>query len=127
MKNYSIKPFVKKIKKPWGWETVFTEPKSPYTGKIIFVRRGARLSLQYHDQKEETICLLWGKAEIWLEDNQGKIRRLPMEVEKGYRIKRKQKHRLVALEESCFLEVSQPEKGTTYRLEDDYGRSNETK
>lgn len=127
MINFSIKPFAKKVKKPWGWELIFTQPESQYTGKIIFVRAGARLSLQYHDQKEETLCLLSGKAEIWLEDNQRQIRHLPMKPQKGYRIKRYQKHRLAALEDSYFLEVSEPEKGNTYRLEDDYGRGNETK
>jgi len=127
MKNFSIKPFAQKVEKPWGWEIILTQPESQYTGKIIFVRAGARLSLQYHNQKEETICLFSGKAEIWLEDDQGQIHHLPMEPRKGYRIKRYQKHRLAALEDSYFLEVSEPEKGTTYRLEDDYGRKNEIK
>ncbi len=128
MKRYfSLKPYQKRVKKPWGWEIILTRKESSYTGKIIFVRRGSRLSLQYHDQKEETLCLFSGQAEIWLEDNQGKIHHLPMESQKGYRINRYQKHRLVALTDSYFFEVSEPEKGTTYRLEDDYGRKNEKK
>ncbi len=94
-------------------------------GKILFIKKGCRLSLQYHDQKEETLCLFQGKAKIRLEDKKGQIKTLYMKPQMGYTILKGQKHRLEALEDSFIFEVSSPEKGTTYRLEDDYQRQSE--
>ncbi len=94
-------------------------------GKILFIKKGCRLSLQYHDQKEETLCLFQGKAKIWLEDEKGQIKPLYMKPQMGYTILKGQKHRLEALEDSFVFEVSSSEKGTTYRLEDDYQRRSE--
>ena len=118
-------PYAQKINKPWGYEIVFTPKNLERVGKILFIKKGCRLSLQYHDQKEETLCLFQGKAKIWLEDKKGQIKTLYMKPQMGYTILKGQKHRLEALEDSFVFEVSSPEKGTTYRLEDDYQRGTE--
>ena len=120
-----ISPYSQKINKPWGYEIVFTPNNLERVGKILFIKKGCRLSLQYHDQKEETLCLFQGKAKIWLEDKKGQIKTLYMKPQMGYTILKGQKHRLEALEDSFVFEVSSPEKGTTYRLEDDYQRRSE--
>ena len=120
-----ISPYSQKINKPWGYEIVFTPKNLERVGKILFIKKGCRLSLQYHDQKEETLCLFQGKAKIWLEDKKGQIKTLYMKPQMGYTILKGQKHRLEALEDSFVFEVSSPEKGTTYRLEDDYQRRSE--
>ena len=120
-----ISPYSQKINKPWGYEIVFTPKNLERVGKILFIKKGCRLSLQYHDQKEETLCLFQGKAKIWLEDEKGQIKTLYMKPQMGYTILKGQKHRLKALEDSFIFEVSSPEKGTTYRLEDDYRRGTE--
>lgn len=118
-------PYAQKINKPWGYEIIFTPPNLSRVGKILFIKKGCRLSLQYHDQKEETLCLFQGKAKIWLGDKKGEIKTLYMKPQMGYTILKGQKHRLEALEDSFVFEVSSPEKGTTYRLEDDYQRKEE--
>ena len=120
-----ISPYSQKINKPWGYEIVFTPKNLERVGKILFIKKGCRLSLQYHDQKEETLCLFQGKAKIWLEDKKGQIKTLYMKPQMGYTVLKGQKHRLEALEDSFVFEVSSPEKGTTYRLEDDYQRETE--
>ena len=120
-----ISPYSQKINKPWGYEIIFTPKNLERVGKILFIKKGCRLSLQYHDQKEETLCLFQGKAKIWLEDEKGQIKTLYMKPQMGYTILKGQKHRLEALEDSFIFEVSSPEKGTTYRLEDDYQRRSE--
>ena len=51
-----------KVEKPWGFEIILTPENLGRVGKILFVKKGERLSLQYHDQKEETLCLFSGKA-----------------------------------------------------------------
>lgn len=118
-------PYAQKVNKPWGYEIIFTPPNLSRVGKILFIKKGCRLSLQYHDQKEETLCLFQGKTKIRLEDEKGEIKTLYMKPQMGYTILKGQKHRLEALEDSFVFEVSSPEKGTTYRLEDDYQRETE--
>ena len=76
----------------------------------MFIKKGCRLSLQYHDQKEEALCLFQGKAKIRLEDKKGQIKTLYMKPQMGYTILKGQKHRLEALEDSFVFEVSSPEK-----------------
>ncbi|MFH1560991.1 MAG: cupin [Patescibacteria group bacterium] len=117
-----MKAFSQKINKPWGYELLITPPESPTTGKLAFTKAGQRWSLQYHDKKDETICLISGKASLI---HQGQS--LRMKTMQGYRIKPGEQHRLVAETDCLSLEVSTPEKGSvTVRLEDDYGRGNET-
>jgi len=120
-----MKGVSKKIPKPWGYEIIFTPSNLERVGKILYVKKGHRLSLQYHDKKEETLCLVSGKAKIWLENSQGKILHLPMKLKVGYTVLSGQKHRIEAIEDSCIVEVSSPEIGQTFRIEDDYGRRTE--
>jgi quercetin dioxygenase-like cupin family protein len=125
--NFNTKPYSKKIDKPWGYEIKFTPEGFEHTGKVLFIENGKRFSFQYHDQKEEALCLFSGKARVWVENDQGEIEKKPMEINKGYVIKVGQKHRIEAVEDSFVFEVSGPEVGTTYRLEDDYQRDDEEK
>ncbi|MCL5009200.1 MAG: cupin [Patescibacteria group bacterium] len=124
--KFFLEPFYERVEKPWGYEVVLTPKDSERTGKILHVAAGKRLSFQYHETKEEVITLFSGRAVIWLEDDAGEIRKIPMEPKKGYLVKPPQKHRVEALEDSDIFEVSSPEKGTTYRLEDDFTRPDET-
>lgn len=117
----------KKVDKPWGYEIIFTPEGNSRVGKILFIKKGHRFSLQYHEQKEETLCLFQGKAKIWLENEQGEIEKKEMKLRHGYPIKATQQHRIEALEDSYVFEVSSPEKGITVRVEDDYNRDNEQK
>ena len=121
-----MNPFSKKIEKPWGYEILLTSEDSPVTGKIAFTKAGHRWSFQYHDQKEETICLYSGEAEFWLEDESGEIIKEKMVPMSGYRVKPMQKHRFCAISDCWTFESSTPEKGNTFRLEDDYTRTTET-
>ncbi|MBU2592897.1 cupin [Patescibacteria group bacterium] len=115
-----------KIEKPWGFEIILTPENLDRAGKILFVKKGQRLSLQYHDQKEETLCLFSGKALLWLENENSGFDKIQMQLKRGYLISPMEKHRLEAQEDCYIFEISSPEKGTTFRLEDDYGRRKET-
>ena len=122
----SGKPYTKETIKPWGKELILTSEDLPYVGKLIFVNAGARLSLQYHDQKSETQCLIFGRALLWLEDESEVMEKIIMEKERGYTIRPGRKHRLEGIEDAIIMEVSTPEIGTTYRVQDDYARPDET-
>lgn len=119
-------PYALRVEKPWGYEVIFTPPEKPYTGKMLHVNAGMRISLQYHDQKSETIMLLRGRGILLADNNRGDLVEIEMEPLKGYSNIPGQRHRLIAIDDCDFVEASQPETGNTYRLEDDSGRGTET-
>lgn len=120
-------PFaLKDTTKPWGHEIIFTTPDDPYTGKIIYLNAGKRFSLQVHNKKQETQLLFSGRANLIIDNQNGEITTIEMEPLKGYAIKVGQRHRVQAITNAVIFEVSTPETGTTYRLEDDYKRPDQT-
>jgi mannose-6-phosphate isomerase-like protein (cupin superfamily) len=123
--DFSLLPSAIRVDKPWGYEVLWADSAS-YTGKLIHIYGGKRLSLQYHDQKTETQCLLTGRATLLIDGPDGQMRELEMEAGKGYTLRPYQRHRIIALEDCMIVEVSTPEKGKTVRLQDDYARPDET-
>ena len=124
--TFSTDSFVKKIIKPWGSEIIFTPSGLPYAGKIIHIDQGKRLSLQVHDKKQESWYLLSGRGKVIWETSEGALIETELISGQGYTCKIGQRHRLAAITDCDILEVSTPEIGTTYRLEDDYARPDET-
>ena len=53
------------IDKPWGYELIWAESED-YVGKVLFVRAGQALSLQYHEQKDESWLVQCGRASLEL-------------------------------------------------------------
>jgi len=124
--KFSNSPFAKKIEKPWGYEIHWVPEDEPYMGKVLHINEGKRLSLQVHDQKQESWLLLNGRVKIVWDNQNGELIETELENGKGYSCSLGQRHRLVGITDCDVLEVSTPEIGTTYRLEDDYKRSDET-
>ncbi|RJQ26175.1 cupin [Candidatus Parcubacteria bacterium] len=118
--------YVKKIDKPWGYELHWVSEDKPYMGKLLHIDAGKRLSLQIHDQKEETWFLVNGRGKVIWDDDQGNLTETELEKEKGYSCQIGQRHRLAGITDCDIIEVSTPEMGTTLRLEDDYKRPDET-
>jgi mannose-6-phosphate isomerase-like protein (cupin superfamily) len=124
--KFIIKPYVKRIEKPWGYEIHWVPNDMPYMGKILHIDAGRRFSMQLHDQKQETWWLLKGECNLILENTKGKLETIKMQKGVGYTTAIGQRHRQEAVTDCDVMEVSTPELGTTWRLEDDYARSNET-
>ncbi|RTK95161.1 cupin [Candidatus Saccharibacteria bacterium] len=125
-KDFSQASYVRRIEKPWGWELHWVPEEAPYMGKVIHVNAGARLSLQIHDEKQESWFLMAGKAKVIWENSKGELTETVLENGVGYSTAIGQRHRLVGVTDCDIIEVSTPEKGTTWRLEDDYLRPDET-
>lgn len=125
-KDFSTAPYVRRVEKPWGYELHWVPEGTPYMGKIEHVNAGARMSLQVHDTKQESWFLMNGRAAVIWENNRGELVETELQPGKGYSIKIGQKHRLKGLTDCDIIEVSTPEAGTTWRLEDDYTRPDET-
>lgn len=127
MVQFDVSPYFRKVEKPWGWEIHWVPDDKPYMGKLIHINEGARLSLQKHDKKQETWFLIKGKAAvIWESEENGELFETELNEGKGYSCGIGQRHRLKGITDCDVIEVSTPEIGTTYRLEDDYKRVDET-
>jgi mannose-6-phosphate isomerase-like protein (cupin superfamily) len=124
--SFITESYVKRVDKPWGYELHWVPADAPYMGKIIHVNAGARLSLQIHDEKQESWFLMSGKAAVMWDNEKGELVQTELEPGKGYSTKLGQRHRLVGITDCDIVEVSTPELGTTWRLEDDYNRPHET-
>ena len=125
--KFNIDSYSRRIEKPWGWEIHFVPDDMPYMGKYLHMDEGKRVSLQVHEQKQESWILLEGKVSILVETPEGEMKEIQLSKDKGYTVGLGQKHRLVGGQGGgTVIEVSTPEIGTTYRLEDDYNRPDET-
>ena len=110
-----------RVDKPWGYELRFAITEK-YLGKVIHVNQGEALSLQYHNQKDETLLIKSGVMDLELEDAAGVMVTHRMKEGDVVRILPGRKHRMTAVEDMEFFEVSSPEITDVVRLEDRYGR-----
>lgn len=113
---------MKVVEKPWGKE-IWIAHTSRYAGKILKINKGHRLSLQFHKVKQETLYLDEGKIKFALEDECGIIKEWIMKKGEVVDIAPNRKHRMLALTDSKFFEISSPELDDVVRCEDDYGRA----
>ena len=114
-----------RVDKPWGYELIWARTDR-YVGKILFVRKGESLSLQYHRTKEETIRVLSGRLKLEIAGESGTLAASLLEPGSGAHIPPGTRHRMEALEDCEILEVSTPELDDVVRLEDRYGRVEES-
>ena len=104
------------VEKPWGREIWWAQTES-YVGKIIEVKAGHSLSLQYHNQKLESMYFAAGEGEMLLGDET-----ISIEPGKAVTIRPGTIHRVTARTDVTFFEVSTPQVDDVVRLEDRYGR-----
>jgi mannose-6-phosphate isomerase-like protein (cupin superfamily) len=114
-----------RVDKPWGHELRFAITDR-YLGKLIHVNRGEALSLQYHEQKDETLLVTEGVMDLELADASGALVTHRMVRGDLVRIRPGRRHRMTAVEDCEFFEVSSPEIDDVVRLEDRYGREGTT-
>jgi mannose-6-phosphate isomerase-like protein (cupin superfamily) len=115
---------VRRVEKPWGYELHYALTAG-YCGKVLFVRAGESLSLQYHEVKDETLYLQSGRAEVTLGPSAGSLEVVEVGPGAAFHVTPGTVHRVTALDDATFLEVSTPELDDVVRLEDRYGRARE--
>lgn len=115
---------LKKIEKPWGYELLWARTKS-YAAKVLHIDAGHKLSLQYHERKDETMLLYSGHMLLVLEDDHGVLREIYVEAGEAYHIPAGRRHRMVALKDCEVFEVSTNDLDDVVRIEDAYGRTSE--
>jgi len=117
---WSIEP--RKVEKPWGHELIWAETER-YVGKVLFVKAGESLSLQFHRIKDESWLVQSGRAKLELGSAGDAL--LDEEVIAAgavFRFRPGTVHRISAIEDTTIVEVSTPELDDVVRLEDRYGR-----
>jgi mannose-6-phosphate isomerase len=117
--RHSVSP--RKVDKPWGWELVWAEAEE-YVGKLLFVRAGESLSLQYHELKDESWLVEDGRARLELGEVGGELETLEVSRGDAFRFRPQTVHRITAIEDTLVIEVSTPQLTDVVRLEDKYGR-----
>ena len=115
-----------RVEKPWGYELHWAKTDR-YVGKLIHVNAGHALSLQYHNQKDETIFLWAGRmlfeiAEGYEGTAGGPLTSREMKPGEAVHVTPKTVHRMTAITDCDIFEVSTPELQDVVRLEDRYGR-----
>ncbi len=112
-----------RVDKPWGHELIWALAEQ-YCGKLLVVKAGHELSLQFHREKDESWYLLEGRAELEFAAAGAKATTTEV-VPAGaaFRIKPGTVHRIRALDDTTILEVSTPHLDDVVRLEDSYGRA----
>ena len=113
-----------RVEKPWGYELIWART-TRYVGKVIHVRAGHALSLQYHNRKEETLLLWRGRLRFELREN-GNARCWEMTSGAHVHVRPGAVHRMTAIEDCDVFEVSTPELDDVVRIEDRYGREGTT-
>jgi mannose-6-phosphate isomerase-like protein (cupin superfamily) len=123
LEPFAVEPV--KVDKPWGYELIWAETDH-YVGKLLFVKAGESLSLQFHRQKDESWLVYSGRARIEMAAPGEKLPQAEV-VGAGaaFRIKPGTVHRVTGLEDTTIIEVSTPFLDDVVRLEDRYGRTAE--
>ncbi len=111
----------RKVEKPWGWELVWAETEQ-YVGKLLFVRAGESLSLQYHEEKDESWLVREGRATLELGEVGGELEAVEIVPGDAFRFRPRTVHRVTAVEDTLVVEVSTPQLADVVRLADRYGR-----
>ena len=113
----------RRVEKPWGHELIWAH-SDRYVGKILHVKAGHLLSIQYHNLKDETMHVLSGELilRIWPERDARPVERAFLAGESVH-IPAPTIHQIEAVTDSDVLEASTPELDDLVRITDRYGRN----
>ncbi len=111
------------FKRPWGGFIKFIDNK-PCTVKILQVKKGKILSLQFHKLREEFWYVIFGKIKVTIGKNQKQLKKKILKEEEYIFVPEKSLHRIEGIEFSKILEISVGKfrENDEIRIEDKYGR-----
>lgn len=111
---------VRTVPKPWGHETIWAHSER-YVGKVLHIKAGQALSVQYHNVKDETVHLLTGELVYRVQLGE-ELQDMHLVAGESFRITPHTIHQMEAITDCDVLEVSTPELDDVVRLSDRYGR-----
>jgi mannose-6-phosphate isomerase len=118
----SGKQEVRRVEKPWGHEVIWAHTPL-YVGKVLHIKAGQALSVQYHEQKDETIHLLSGEMIYRIAGAPGdQMMEISLKAGESFRNEPGTVHQMEAVTDCDVLEASTPHLDDVVRLKDRYGR-----
>lgn len=111
---------IRTVPKPWGHETIWAHTDR-YVGKVLHIKAGHALSVQYHNLKDETVHLLGGEL-VYRVQTGDELKDMHLKAGESFRITPGTIHQMEAVTDCDVLEVSTPELDDVVRLSDRYGR-----
>jgi len=117
-----LKHIPRRVEKPWGYELIWAETNE-YVGKLLHIQAGEALSLQYHEQKDETIHLLAGEMRFSAGSSVSDLEDINLRAGESFHVSTGTVHRMIAITDCDVLEASTPHLDDVVRLEDRYGRT----
>ena len=111
----------RRVEKPWGYELIWADT-SEYVGKLLHIQAGEALSLQYHEQKDETIHLLSGEMLFSAGGSEADLVGIDLVAGESFHVSSGTVHRMAAITDCDVLEASTPHLDDVVRLDDRYGR-----
>ena len=116
----------RRVPKPWGWELIWAQTDA-YLGKVLFVKAGESLSLQFHRLKDESWYIESGRAKLELGDaGEAMLNEEVVSAPAFFHFAPGTVHRVTALDDTTIVEVSTSHPDDVVRLEDSYGREGTT-
>jgi len=113
---------VRHVPKPWGFE-VWWAVTDDYAGKLLHVEQGHRLSLQYHEEKDESCYLLSGMITLTHGLSLDELTHRTVSPGECWRNRPGEIHTIEAIVTSVVIEASTPQLDDVVRVHDRYGRS----
>ena len=112
---------VRRVNKPWGYESIWAHTDR-YVGKLLHINAGHALSVQYHNEKDETVHLLRGTMIYRVADATGALTEVVFTEGQSFRNEPGTVHQMEAVTDCVVLEASTPHLDDVVRLSDRYGR-----
>lgn len=112
----------RRVEKPWGHEIIWAHTDG-YLGKILFIRAGEAMSLQFHEVKDETLHLLDGELLLEVGRAPRALQSCDLQAGESIHIRPGLLHQITAVTDCRILEASTPEADDVVRIRDRYGRA----
>ena len=117
---------MKRVDKPWGHELIWAVTDR-YVGKVLHIKKGEQLSLQYHNKKDETVMVWTGRMRFEHYGEGEAPKHTDMGPGEAFHVTPGLRHRMIAVEDTDVFEVSTTELDDVVRLQDAYGREGTSK
>ena len=97
------------VKKGWGHELIWATNEK-YCGKLLKFNKGAKFSMHFHAEKDESWYVLDGLFMIkFIETKDASLHEITLKAGEVWRNRPLQPHQVICLEEGTIIEVSTPD------------------
>lgn len=104
-----------RVEKGWGHEEIWAS-NDKYCGKLMHFNTGAKFSMHFHAEKEETWYVLSGKFVVrWIVTEDASVKERELDPGNTWHNQPLVPHQIICMEAGTIIEVSTPDS-----IEDNY-------